>query len=118
MRNLYTIVDNIAVIFVKHKGKICEAVIETEDVERVKEFPGRWYYSSGYIIGQYIEGGKIVTVQMSRWIMNTPPGMEAHHVNTITTDNRRCNLKNVTKGEHVLYMRKENITGRRARRLA
>lgn len=40
---------------------------------------------------------------MHREIMNTPKGMECHHKNGNTFDNRRkTNLENLTKQEHMV----------------
>lgn len=38
--------------------------------------------------------------KMHRHIMQTPPGLECHHINFNSLDNRRCNLINLTPADH------------------
>lgn len=42
--------------------------------------------------------GKLVL--LSRWIMQTPKGLEVDHINHDTNDLRRCNMRNCTKIEN------------------
>ena len=46
-------------------------------------------------------GRKRFTVYMHRVIMDTPEGLECHHKNGKTFDNRTENLENLTKQEHM-----------------
>ena len=39
---------------------------------------------------------------MHREIMNCPPGYEVHHLNHNTLDNRKSNLKIVTRDQHCI----------------
>jgi len=45
--------------------------------------------------------GKRCTIYMHRVIMNTPKGMECHHKEGNTFDNRKEKLENLTKQEHM-----------------
>jgi len=45
--------------------------------------------------------GKVKTVRMHRLIMDAPDGMEVDHINGNTMDNRRCNLRIVSKSENL-----------------
>jgi hypothetical protein len=112
VKNSYEIKGNFAAIFVKYKGATLEALIDADDLEKVMQFPGRWYYCSGYIRGEHIKRGKIISVNLCRLVMDTPPELEVHHIDNNTLDNRKRNLKNVTRREHAAHMRKGNLVGR------
>lgn len=47
------------------------------------------------------KNGEHRTIYMHREIMNTPKGMECHHKERNTFDNRSEMLENLTKEEHV-----------------
>lgn len=47
------------------------------------------------------KNGKHHTIYMHREIMNTPEGMECHHIEGNTFDNRKEMLENLTKEEHL-----------------
>lgn len=54
-----------------------------------------------YIARTYRKKGIHYTVYMHREIMNTPEGMECHHKEGNTFDNRKEMLENLTKQEHM-----------------
>jgi hypothetical protein len=45
-----------------------------------------------------IKGGKIIW--MHREIMQTPPGLVCDHIDTVSLNNRRCNLRNCTRRQN------------------
>lgn len=53
------------------------------------------------------KNGKHYTIYMHREIMKTPKGMECHHKNGNTFDNRKGNLVNLTKEEHAEENKKQ-----------
>ena len=52
------------------------------------------------------ENGKRVTIYIHREVMNTPKGMDGHHKEGNTFDNRKEMLENLTKEEHMRKDRK------------
>lgn len=55
---------------------------------------------SWYALRRIIVGGKYHYFRLHREIMQCPEGMEVHHINGNSLDNRRCNLICVTPEEH------------------
>lgn len=87
--------------------------VDTEDYDRVKDI-GWWKDHAGYIIGQ--KNGK--ELKMHRVIMDCPDGMEVDHIhgNMTRNDNRKSNLRIVTKSENgrnkgLLPTNKSGVTG-------
>ena len=90
------------IIFLHGKKAICTTV-DDEDYEKLNKF--RWYATN---TGRG-KGGPYVCrngprnehprkkIYMHRVIMNTPKGMETDHINRITWDNRKQNLRSVNK---------------------
>jgi len=115
MKNEYKVNGDITMIFIKYKDKIIETMIDTEDLEKVKEFPNTWHarYEKNvrnyYISGTYVDNGKIINIQIHRLIMNTPEGLMVDHINHNTIDNRKYNLRNVEPFQNSQNMIKDNI---------
>lgn len=97
MKNNYEIRGDIAYIFLNNGKK---AVIETKDLERVKELSGQWCcvpskhttYVSGW------NGEKVVSLH--RFIMNPKKKLVVDHINHNGLDNRRANLRVCTQAEN------------------
>lgn len=68
-----------------------EYIISDEDFELVSQF--KWH-----LCKKYIRNSK--GVWLHRLIMNCPQGMEVDHINRNTLDNRRENLRIVTRAEN------------------
>jgi len=100
MKNSYEIRGEETAIFVDFKNQTLETLISTDDLERVKEFPKRWSYNSGYIRGELIIKGFIKNIYLHRYIMDTPEGIVVDHINRRPLDNRKINLRNVTTQEN------------------
>lgn len=78
------------------KGQV--AVVDDEDYEQY-----RWYYeaSTGYARGSIKTNGIWKKVFMHQLILGTPPdGLEIDHINRKRLDNRRENLRFVTKAQN------------------
>ncbi len=65
---------------------------------------GRWKWHTtalGYVIRDNRDKTqKAKTILMHRQIMNPPAGLEVDHINHNGLDNRRCNLRNVTRTQN------------------
>jgi len=85
-------------------GHTAYAIVDPEDYERVSRFRWRLRKSSHcfYAVHRFFVDGKPREQPMHRFILQTPPGMECHHVNHKTLDNRKSNLQNITPEEHRL----------------
>ena len=59
-----------------------------------------------YVVRTMRKKGKHYTIYMHREVMNAPDDMEVHHIKGDTFDNRREELRMVTKIEHGKITRK------------
>lgn len=57
------------------------------------------FYAAGF---QYIGKYKYKKIYMHRLILNTPEDMHVDHINMDGLDNRRCNLRLVTKSQNMM----------------
>ena len=79
------------------------AVIDIDDYERVKNH--RWSRCGGYFLTGFISNWKYKTVSLHRFIIgeeNIPEGMQVDHINRNKLDNRKCNLRVVTRQQNAL----------------
>lgn len=77
--------------------------VDPEDYDRVVEHS--WYFHNmGYAMAT-IEGKQ---TYMHRFIMNTPKGLHTDHINHDKLDNRRSNLRIVTRAENMQNMNKKH----------
>lgn len=77
------------------------AFVDDEDFARLDQFCWRanaWGYP---IRSQRISKDKGTTIRLAREIMNAPKGIEVDHINRDPLDNRRSNLRLVTKRQNV-----------------
>jgi hypothetical protein len=67
----------------------------------------KWHISwNGYVIWRGVEHGVKKTKRLHRLIMGTPEGMDTDHINGVRHDNRKSNLRVVTRSEN-LHNKKE-----------
>ena len=71
------------------------AILDLYNLFVMKANKNRHYYLQGELMGDKTN----TRVQMSRVIMNTPPGQHCHHFGN-TMDNRRANLSNKNPKDH------------------
>jgi len=78
------------------------AKVDPDDYAKLKRYHWRVVKSNAceYAVRKYTRHGKTFYVRMHREIMNTPKGMECHHVHGDTFDNRKSELENLTPWEH------------------
>ncbi len=79
-------------------------LIDVEDLERIKGYG--WYATANVMGGYYAkaatrhEDGRRTNVYLHRLVANAPQGMQVDHINHDTLDNRKTNLRVVTKAEN------------------
>lgn len=74
-------------------------IVDDEDFEELNKH--KWHYAGGYARrNKRLENGKRKIVFMHRELMETPEGFETDHINGDRLDNRRSNLRIVTKEEN------------------
>lgn len=97
------------------------SLVDDEDVEKLNKY--KWsVHTDGYAVRGILDKDyyyknnrkkKILTIYMHRFVMNTPKNMEIDHINGNRLDNRKSNLRIVTrfqnKMNHRLY--KNNTSG-------
>lgn len=66
-------------------------LIDEEDLSKVMQY--KWRIGTG----NYIIGGKDNLTRLHRFLINCPDDMEVDHINRITIDNRKVNLKVVDR---------------------
>lgn len=81
------------------------AIVDDEDYENLNRF--KWYLSNtGYAmhsihLGKDSDGKyKHKNISMHRLINKTPKGMDTDHINHNTLDNRKCNLRTVSRKQN------------------
>jgi hypothetical protein len=93
----------------------CDKVtlVDDDDYERYQTYKGkRWHYANYYaVISFYPYGnGKTEKVLLHRLINNTPADKWTDHINGDTLDNRKCNLRTVSRSLNILNSKKNKKT--------
>ena len=108
MKNQYEIRGEVTAIFLRGQGEEFETLIDTDDLEKVKTFNGRFYGRYHKKTGSfYVTGNsKMVNyqktrVQLHRLILDAPNDLMVDHINHNTLDNRRSNLRLVNNGQNM-----------------
>lgn len=105
MKNIFEIRGNHAVIFLNRRdGSIIECLVDLEDLEIAQSFDGKWYaHRGGTLVSKYfyVYGNKQgKTISLHSLILETPKTMVVDHRDGNTLDNRRSNIRNVTKAQN------------------
>ena len=75
------------------------AIVDDGDFEWLDQW--NWYFNKGYAARKPSRnGGKRGMIYMHRIINKTPDGIDTDHRNLDRLDNRRANLRNVTKSQN------------------
>lgn len=95
-RNSYRIVGDIAIIdlYDKNCEKVAETIIDAEDIDRVKNI--KWKLSAGGYAVNTPKKGK--NKNLSRFVLQVDTFVD--HINHNTLDNRKSNLRVVTKSQN------------------
>lgn len=114
--NKIVCMGNYSIMFIKHKNKILETLIDNEDVNRIQKI-GSWHgiydktlqTPNYYIAHKYNnkKEGKGV-IKLHRFIMNCPNNKIIDHINHNTLDNRKINLKVCTHFENQQNLRSKS----------
>lgn len=80
----------------KHPG--LSATVSADDYERLNAYS--WHYNRGYAYRTAYVDGRKTTVRMHREVLNAPSHMEVDHINGDKLDNRRGNLRLVTRAQN------------------
>lgn len=75
------------------------ALIDADDYAIVSAH--KWHRARGYATAGGKRGEGPTTISMHRVIMNAPSGVEVDHVNGVRNDNRRCNLRLVSRRDNM-----------------
>lgn len=79
-----------------------KCILDDSDYETASYF--NWYV----IKDKYILNTRKLTQRaLHTFIMNPPPGYEVDHINGNTFDNRRANLRTVTRSQNLMNRRKQ-----------
>ena len=73
------------------------ALVDDEDFERLNQY--KWHVVHGYAVRKI--GAATPTIRMHREIIKTPADMQVDHINRNRLDNRKANLRVVTKSENL-----------------
>ncbi len=74
-------------------------LIDDEDFDRVT--PYKWtLHPKGYVFTRAWTQGKYKTIYMHRLLTQAPPGMQVDHINGNGLDNRKENLRLVTRAQN------------------
>lgn len=116
MKNTYTVRGDVTELHLNHHGRIVVALIDTADLARVDELPGRWnMLGCGQSEHLFYVRGKLAgkTMLLHRWISPVAAGLHIDHINGDGLDNRRRNLRQATTHLNMLNRRiqRNNTSG-------
>lgn len=91
------------------------AIIDAEDYPAITAYKWKARKSAGcwYAVRSIVKLGHEYTIRMHRQIALTPKGMQCHHKNWVTLDNRKANLQNLNRDDHLYAHGKTRCSNRR-----
>lgn len=112
MENPYEVRGDVTAIFLRKKsGNIIETLIDTEDLEKVSADKGTWcaqwshFTKSFYVVKRKHRAKGMIEppkkLLMHRIVTDCPEHLEPDHINHDTLDNRKQNLRTVTRSENL-----------------
>lgn len=98
MKNAYEVHgDSAHILLPSPDGRTFRAVIDIADLPRAMAFTGTWRAHCFAQQYWYAYGWKGTTIALHRWLMDPERDELVDHINHDTLDNRRCNLRNVSR---------------------
>lgn len=102
MTNDFESCGDVTVIFAKGGGIAAEVLIDTGDLEFAQAIPTTWYLrdcgrGQPYVVAVYVRNRIKTTVYLHRLICKGDPTLEVDHINRDRFDNRKSNLRRVTR---------------------
>jgi len=104
MKNGFEIRGNVVAVHLSHQGNRLECLIDSGDLQKVKDFPGTWYAmwskdsQTFYVVGR--SGGK--TTLLHRYLTDAPAGREVDHLFHYGLDNRRSQISVCGRSENAM----------------
>lgn len=118
MKNKYEVRGNVTSIHISRKdGTIYETIIDTADLDKVKNLGYSWCVTNGagtdfYVYSRAKVNGVKKNILLHRWIMDAPKGMDIDHISHDTLDNRRSNLRITSRQGNMQNRRAKNSRNR------
>ena len=75
-----------------------KTIVDDEDYEYLMQW--KWHCNDGGYAVRRTPKGPVQAVRMHRQLLNAPDGLEVDHINGNRLDNRRCNLRLVTRSQN------------------
>lgn len=88
-------------------GKTQKAIVDDEDYEWLKDLKSWTLFNNGYAV---LHKGNGWNRSMHRLVMFAQQGQEIDHINGNRLDNRKCNLRFVTRQQNLYNKKKRNNT--------
>lgn len=83
------------------------AIVDQNDFDELNQY--KWHFAGGYARRNVrLSNGSRKIIFMHRVIAQTPYNLFTDHINGDTLDNRKCNLRNVTKSQNNKNARKRS----------
>jgi hypothetical protein len=118
MKNEYEIRGEITAIFLYHKGKTIETLIDTKDLPKANSFNNTWHTveaRNSFVYAHIIiciENGKKKILKLHRMLTCAPKGFVVDHINHDTLDNRSSNLRICTNAQNCQNFNKARKTSK------
>jgi len=102
MKNSYEIRGEVTTVFIRHKGRVLETIIDTDCLAKAMEMPNTWFINDcGYVRANYPSSRKqLASLRLHRFITSAPDNMVVDHINGDRLDNRLVNLRIVTTAQN------------------
>lgn len=103
MKNKYEVDGNVIRVFINHKGEVLTSLFDVEDFPILNNLQNTITIAKGYAVYGYrpYKGAWVNYLSLHRLILNPPDDMEVDHINRNRLDNRKNNLRIVTRGQNL-----------------
>lgn len=106
MKNRYEVLGDTTIIFATGQKREYAILVDTGDLEKILTYPYTWHlnvkgdciYAKGF---SGVRKGKTnYQLNFHRWLLDCKGEDVVDHINHNTLDNRRCNLRIITRSEN------------------